>query len=289
MIAAPVAAAAAALVLGVAPPADPAAEHALAGAQAYVAYVNAHGGIRGRTVAIDPDADPAQALATFRTDLAAPPRRAEGEAYGRYLAALQPDAKVAVLYSGDAQGRALLAGLRRVTAVAIVAAERVDSAAPDPARSLARLAASGANVLCMLAPAFAADAYAALGPWRPQVVAAASPAVPPAGTVSAASLRDGPLFRTILATYAGGADARDPSYLAGMAAAFAAVDALRHAGATPTRASVARATRALNEANNPFLLAGLKVQPSAKTVRLALARFAKGRWTIFGGLVTART
>jgi branched-chain amino acid transport system substrate-binding protein len=279
----------AALVLGVAPPTDPAAEHALAGAQAYLAYVGAHGGVRGRTVEIDPDADPAQVVATFRVDAAAPPPRAEGEAYGRYLAAMHPGEKVAVLYSADPKGRALLAGLRRAKSVEIVATELVDPAAPDPATAVANLAASGATVLCVLAPAFAADAYAALGQWRPQVVAAASAAVPPTGTVSAAYLLDGALYRRILATYVRGADPRDLSYLGGMAAAFAAVDVLRHAGANPTRSSVAKTSRALNEANNPFLLSGVKVQPSAKTARLALARFAKGRWMLFGGLIAART
>jgi hypothetical protein len=289
MTAPALAVAAAAIVLGATPPVDAPGEHALRGAQAYVAYVNAHGGVRGASVSIDPDADPQQVVATFRPELAAPPPRAEGEAYGRYLAALQAGAKVAVLVSADPQGRALLAGLRRVGQVEIVATEQVDPLAPDVATALANLQASGATVLCVLAPAFAADDYAALGTWRPQLVAAASPAVPPAGTVSAAFLQDGVLYRRILSTYARGADPRDASYLAGMASAFATVDALRHAGATPTRASVAKALRALNEASNPFLLPGIKVQPSARTARLGLARWAKGRWTVFGGLLTART
>jgi hypothetical protein len=54
-------------------------------------------------------------------------------------------------------------------------------------------------------------------------------------------------------------------------------------------ARLRRPRGALNEANNPFLLSGVKVQPSAKTARLALARFAKGRWMLFGGLIAART
>jgi branched-chain amino acid transport system substrate-binding protein len=83
-------------------------------------------------------------------------------------------------------------------------------------------------------------------------------------------------------------DARDGAYLAGMAAAFTAVDVLRRAGATPTRASVAAAAAALNESNNPFLLPGIKVQPSSPLARMTLARWAVGRWQPFGGLITAR-
>jgi branched-chain amino acid transport system substrate-binding protein len=281
--------AATALALGVATPTDPAGESFLRGAQAYFAYANGNGGIRGRPVELSLDADPSSVLATFGPggELAplTPPPRAEGETYGRWLAATLPDAKVAVLYSADVPGRALLAGLRRAAEVQVVATVRLDSAAPDAGAALGGLQASGATVLCLLAPAHAADLYGALAQlrWRPQVVAASSSAYPPAGTVSAAWLSpDAPLYRKLAGRNA------DPPYLAGLAAAFTAVDVLRQAGASPTRASVLKAARELNEANNPFLLPGIKVQPSSRTVRVALARWTAGRWQRFGGLVFAR-
>jgi hypothetical protein len=281
--------AATAIALGAATPADPAGETFLRGAQAYFAYVNAHGGVRGRPVGLTLDPDPAAVVATFGPggDLPgyAPPPRAEGEAYGRYLAAMQPDAKVAVLSSADATGRALLAGLRRAPSVQVVATERLDPAFPDAAGALAALQATGATVLCLLAPAYSADVYGALAQlrWKPQLVAASSAAYPPAGTVSAAWLSpDSALYGRLAGA------ATDASFHAGLAAAFTAVDVLRHAGAAPTRPAVAKAAAALNEANNPFLLPGIKVQPSSRTARLALARFTAGRWQRFGGLVTAR-
>jgi hypothetical protein len=80
----------------------------------------------------------------------------------------------------------------------------------------------------------------------------------------------------------------DASVLAGLSSAFTAVDVLRHAGANPTRASVGKAAAALNEANNPFLLPGIKVQPSSRVAGLMLARWLAGRWQPFGGLITAR-
>jgi branched-chain amino acid transport system substrate-binding protein len=293
--------AATAIALGAATPADTAGESFLRGAEAYFAYVNANGGVRGRPVEVVLDADPAAVVASFGPggDLpgAAPPPRAEGEAYGRYLAATRPDAKVAVVYAADALGRALLAGLRRAAARQLVLAQPLDPALPDAAAALAAAQAAGADVLCLLAPAASADLYGALAQlrWKPQVVAALSSAYPPAGAVSAAYLKDtgaddpgAALYRRILSTYARGAAPRDPSLLAGMAAAFTAVDVLRHAGAAPSRALVARAAAALNEANNPFLLAGVKVRPGARTAQLALARWLAGRWQPFGGLITAR-
>jgi branched-chain amino acid transport system substrate-binding protein len=278
-----------AIALGAPTPSDAAGESFLRGAQAYFAYVNANGGVRGQAVELALDADPAAVVATFGAggDLTgyAPPPRAEGEAYGRYLAATQPDAKVGVVYSADAQGRALLAGLRRAKGLQIVGAEPLDPALPDSATALAAVQSAGANVLCLLAPAFSADLYGAFAQlrWKPQVVGAVSSAYPPAGTVSASWLSaDSPLYRKLAARNA------DASFLAGMSAAFTAVDVLRHAGASPTRASVAKAAAALNEANNPFLLPGIKVQPSARVARLMLTRWTSGRWIPFGGLITAR-
>ena len=48
--------------------------------------------------------------------------------------------------------------------------------------------------------------------------------------------------------------------VAGMAAAFSFVDALRDAGPTPTRASLLAAIAGLNEVSNPFLVPGVEVR-----------------------------
>jgi hypothetical protein len=273
--------AATALVLGAPTPTDPTAEAVLRGEQAYVAYVNAHGGVRGRPVQIALDATDALASLDELPAYALPPR-AEGEAYGRWLAAELPTARVAVLV--DAPGRALLAGLRRAAGARVVAVEQADV---DVAAPLAALQASGAAVLCLFAPTLSADAYGALAQlgWKPQVVAAYSTAYPPAGTVSASYLRgDDPLA----AKLAKGADARDPAFLQGLANGWTAVDVLRRAGANPTRASILRAAAALVEAGNPFLLSGVKVRAAPTVAQLQLARWTRGRWLPFGGLVSAR-
>jgi hypothetical protein len=273
--------AATALVLATPTPVDPTAETVLRGEQAYVAYVNARGGVRGRPVQIALDAAEALVALDELPAYALPPR-AEGEAYGRWLAAELPNAKVAVLV--DEAGRALLAGLRRAAAAQIVAVEQADV---DVATPLAALHETGATVLCLLAPTLSADAYGALAQlgWKPQVLAAYSVAYPPAGTVSATYLRGDDALAAKLAK---GADARDPAFLQGLANGWTAVDVLRRAGKSPTRASVIRAAAALVEAGNPFLLSGVKVRAMQTVAQLQLARWTRGRWLPFGGLLSAR-
>ena len=46
------------------------------------------------------------------------------------------------------------------------------------------------------------------------------------------------------------------AHVYGMAAAYTMVDALKHAGKNPTRASLQRAATHLNESSNPFLQPG---------------------------------
>jgi hypothetical protein len=49
-----------------------------------------------------------------------------------------------------------------------------------------------------------------------------------------------------------------------------------------------RAAAALVEASNPFLLPGVKVRARQTTAQLQLARWTRGRWLPFGGLLAAR-
>lgn len=122
------------------------------GAAAYFEYVNARGGVHGRSLEyalVDDASDPALALEAARglveqdevlalvdplgternpasrdylrarkvPQLFAagfrPPNEAEGWIYGSYLARTKPDARIGVLYQNDAGGRELVAGLMR--------------------------------------------------------------------------------------------------------------------------------------------------------------------------------
>ena len=78
-----------------------------------------------------------------------------------------------------------------------------------------------------------------------------------------------------------------------MSVAFTFVDALKHAGKSPTRASLMRAATHLNERNNPFVLPGMTVRTTSTDHfpmdQARLERWHSGRWISFGGLLKARS
>ena len=105
-----------------------------------------------------------------------PSYRAEGWIYGKYLARTKPGAKVAVLVQNDDYGKDLLAGLKQGIArskVKVVAAQSFEVTDPDVQSQIARLKASGANVLALFAtPRHAIQGYVfanRLG-WRPLII-----------------------------------------------------------------------------------------------------------------------
>ena len=71
----------------------------------------------------------------------------------------------------------------------------------------------------------------------------------------------------------------------GMMAAYAMVDALKHAGKSPTRASLLRAAQHLTE-TNPFLLPGLTLTTTPTDYfpigRTYLVRYLHGFWNVLG-------
>jgi hypothetical protein len=99
------------------------------------------------------------------------------------------------------------------------------------------------------------------------------------------------LYKQVLRRYLPDAKVREVANLYGMAAAFTMVDALRHAGAQPTRASLLRAATHLNE-RNPFLVKGVTVRTGPNDYypveRTRMLRFHSGRWRQFGGLASVR-
>ncbi len=248
-----------------------------------------------------------------------PSYRAEGWIYGAYLARTRPGAKVGVLFQNDDYGRDLLAGLKRGIArskVQLASAQPFEVANPDVQPQIARLKASGANVLALFAtPLHAIQGYVLanrLG-WRPLVV---NNAVSSSANVMALAAEGGSnkvvensvsivyvkdpaaapwrndagvkLYRSLMSRFAKGANQRDLNHVHGMAAAYQLTKALDAAGANPTRASVMAQMRKLNDPSNPFLLPGLTVETSATErfpiEQAQLQRWSSGRWRSFGGL-----
>jgi hypothetical protein len=245
----------------------------------------------------------------------------EGAIYGRYIAAHQPKARIAVLYENSDFGKDMLNGLRRglggkAKVVATQSYEVTDSGVDS---QLAKLKASGANTLMLFAtPQFAIFGYVGsfrLG-WHPQVYVTSVSISPDImkiakfgsnqkqveGSISIAFVKDPTavqwakdktirLYKTIVKRFLPGAKADDVFYYYGMAVAYTMVDTLKKAGRNLTRPSVLRAATHLNE-TNPFLLPGVKIKTSPNDYypldKVKLARYHGTHWQFFGNLVSAR-
>ncbi|MEJ7568724.1 MAG: ABC transporter substrate-binding protein [Gaiellaceae bacterium] len=248
-----------------------------------------------------------------------PSYQAEGWIYGTYLARTKPGAKIGVLFQNDDYGKDLLAGLRSGIArskVKIVAAEGYEAAATDVQSQIAKLKAAGANTLALFAtPKFAIQGYVfanRLG-WHPlaivNAVSSASNIMTIASegntnrtvesSVSIAFLKNPTdarwradaamkLYRSVLARYARGANAKDVYHVYGMAVAHETVRVLKATGKNPTRAALAAQMRKLSDASNPFLLPGIAIKTSEAerfpVEQALLQRYTKGSWRSFGGL-----
>ena len=76
------------------------------------------------------------------------------------------------------------------------------------------------------------------------------------------------------------------AHIYGMMAAYAMVDALKHAGKNLTRVGLLNAATHLNELNNPFLLPGLTLSTSPSNYlplgKTFLVRYQHGFWNVLG-------
>jgi ABC-type branched-subunit amino acid transport system substrate-binding protein len=244
----------------------------------------------------------------------------EGAIYGRYVAAHQPKARIAVLYENSDFGKDMLNGLRRGLGgkAKIVATQSYEVTDSGVDSQLAKLKASGANTLMLFAtPQFAIFGYVGsfrLG-WHPQVYVTSVSISPDImkiakfgsdqkqveGSISIAFVKDPTsaqwakdktvrLYKTIVKRFLPGAKADDVFYYYGMAVAYTMVDTLKKAGRNLTRASVLRAATHLNE-TDPFLLPGVKIKTSPSDYypmdKVKLARYHATHWQFFGNLVSA--
>ena len=216
-----------------------------------------------------------------------PSYAAEGLVYGQYIAKARKKAKVAVLFQNDDYGKDLLASLKLGlgrSGSKVVAAEAYQVTSPDVGTQIAKLKASGANVLCIFAtPTFAIQAYVfanRLG-WKPLVINNAVSGTSNImvlaseggknklveGSITTTVLKDPTdprwnkdagmkQYRTLLAKYAKGANPNDVYHVYGMAVAYETVGVLRRLGANPTRTALMARARSITSAKNPFLLPG---------------------------------
>jgi branched-chain amino acid transport system substrate-binding protein len=293
------------IVIGGIAPATGAGAGIAKGAAAYFRYVNARGGVNGRTIeyrVVDGGDDPAAAaqqlveqdkvfalFGTVGTDAALairayveqagvpqlfvasgavglgrwtigfPPSHAlEGAVLARQVLRTAANGRIAVLYEDDTDAQALLAAFRRGLGAR--------AGLVIPSTDVRELRAVGAHAFVVLGRAVALAGV-------------------PEGAVSVTYLKDprDPRWAGDLALekYRRTGGLKTTETVAGMAAAFTVVDALRKAGKNVTRLGVLAAARSLNEANNPFLVPGIVVKPPVQQV--ALQRRSGGRWSVFTG------
>jgi branched-chain amino acid transport system substrate-binding protein len=249
-----------------------------------------------------------------------PSFRAEGAIYGRAIAQ-QAGAKVAVLYEASDFGKDLTDGLKKglgTKASAVVAEQAYQPTDTSIDSQMSTLHASGANVLVLnVTPQYAILAYLAAHKfgWRPKIylssvcispnvmdIVRASVGQEVNGSLSIAFVKDPTdkvfakdpvvaLYRSILKKYAPGAKPEDVYNFYGMGVAFTMVDALKHAGKNPTRASLLAAAQHLNEVN-PFMRSGIKITTSPTDYypisKAQLVRYDRIHWVAVGSLQSAR-
>jgi branched-chain amino acid transport system substrate-binding protein len=247
----------------------------------------------------------------------------EGTLYGRYIAANSPTARIAVLYENDDYGKDLRDGLRKGLQGKgrIVGTASYELTDGDMAAQIASLKATRANTLVLFAlPKQVIQAFVAahkLG-WQPHyfisavsvdplvmnAIATSTSKKTPEGAISSAFLKvasdprlaidkGAKLYKSVMKSYCAGCDVNSLAHIYGMAAAYTMVDALKHAGKNPTRASLLSAATHLNETSNPFLQPGvtIKTSPTDYTPleQMRMVRYRGGRWTAFGSVAAVRS
>jgi branched-chain amino acid transport system substrate-binding protein len=247
----------------------------------------------------------------------------EGALYGRYVRRTRPRARIAVLHEDSEYGQDIFAGLRRglgSLSTRIAAVQTYQLSDPDLNAQIARLKASRADTVMIFAlPTQTIQAFLAIHKlgWRPRIFVN-SVSIDPfvmdvvqrntskrlvEGAISSAFLKDPTdpalaqdrgvkLYKQILRRYLPGVKVQEVAHLYGMAAAYTMVDALRRAGAQPTRASLLRAATHLNERANPFFVKGVTVRTGPNDYypieHTRMLRFHAGRWRQLGNLVSVR-
>jgi branched-chain amino acid transport system substrate-binding protein len=247
----------------------------------------------------------------------------EGAIYGRYVAAHKPKARIAVLYENSDYGNDLLHGLQRGLgkhAKQIVAKASYEITDTDVNSQIAKLRASKADTFMLFAlPNYAIQSflYAYKLGWFPRFFVSSVSIEPTImsiarsnthgketnGALSFAFVKDPTspvwakdpalrLYKKILKRYDPRGKASDVYNWYGMTVAYAMVDALRHSGRDPTRASLMHAVTHMNERHNPFLLPGVFVRTSPTNyfpiAKAKMVRYRKNLWVLFGPLVNPR-
>ena len=241
----------------------------------------------------------------------------EGAIYGRQIVATKPKAKIGVLYENDEYGQELLAGLKRglgshASQIVVAQSYALLDASVDCAgagaqgigrrhvRHLRAAEAGDPGVRDRGEARLEADGVRHVGVDRSRGDADRAPQRRRAGRrrrdvdrvparpdePDAASAPGVKLYRQIMKKYLPSEDWKAVAHIYGMMAAYAMVDALKHAGKNLDARRPAQRGDASERANNPFLLPGLTLSTSPSNYlplgKTFLVRYQHGFWNVLG-------
>src|SRR6266508_378093 len=254
-----------------------------------------------------------------------PDYQSEAAIYGRYIVRNLPNAKVGIIYQNDSYGKDYIAGLegglgaKKSQIVLTQGFEITDTSVTNQVLALRR---AGVDTLMIFAtPGKTIVTYITMAKigWKPDNIFLNSVSATDAfmtaavanagaaevnGSISVYYTKDPAnptwnndagmkLYKSIMAKYApAGVKVTDGLYIYGVAKAYTFVQALKAAGANPTRASLMKAVLNMKAKTNPFLLPGVVTSTSSRDYfpisQQQLQRFNNGRWTLFGQLTDSR-
>jgi branched-chain amino acid transport system substrate-binding protein len=254
-----------------------------------------------------------------------PDYQAEAAIYGRYIVKNLPSAKVGVIYQNDSYGKDYIAGLEsglgsHKSQIALTQGfEITDTSVANQVLALRRAGVDTLMIFGTPTPTIRTYATMAAVGWKPAniflnsvsatdafmgIAVARAGAAEVNGSISVYYTKDPAnpswtndagmkLYKSIMAKYApAGVKVTDSLYIYGVAKAYTFVQALKAAGANPTRASLMKAVLNMNDKSNPFLLPGVVTSTSSRDhfpiSQQQLIRFNNGSWTPVGPLTDTR-
>ena len=251
-----------------------------------------------------------------------PSYRSEARIFAKYIMANKPDAKVAVFYANDDFGKDYLLGLKDVfgdkASKIIIAEESYENSEPTIDSHIVKLKNTGADVLVNIStPKFAAQAIKKMHEigWKPMhlmtdVSISIGAVMKPAGfdagegILSAGYLKDATdpqwkddagmkKFLAFAEKYMPGANVTDTSMIYGYSVAQTIVHVLENCGDNLTRANIMKQAASIKNFVPDTLIPGIHVKTSAADFapveQLKMMKFSKGKWDLFGDVLSAET
>ncbi len=254
-----------------------------------------------------------------------PDYQAEAAIYGRYIAKNLPGAKIGIIYQNDSYGRDYIDGLeaglgaKKSQIVSQQGFEVTDTSVTNQVLALRKAGVDTLMIFGTPTPTIRTYATMAAVGWKPDniflnsvsatdtfmgIAVARAGAAEVNGSISVYYTKDPAnpswakdpgmkLYQSIMAKYApAGAKTTDGLYIYGMAKAYTFVQALKAAGANPTRDSLMKAVLNMNDKSNPFLLPGVVTKTGKNDYfpisQQQLIKFNNGSWSPFGALTDTR-